>query len=160
MKTSLSFCSLHSKPFMNICSMSQAASIVSNLVLYFYVCSTSHNHLKLSRLKILFVVLKLVAFHLKYVAACGDKVMKWTPLMLTDFSKKWCSTNFRTWTPVRLSCLSGCVNRAQQACSQFSVLFIYPEGTVLIQPLHPMLLNSSAMASTVEPQTLISCWGV
>lgn len=29
-----------------------------------------------------------------------------------------------------------------------------------MQPLHPVLLNSSAMASTVDPQTLISCWGV
>lgn len=58
------------------------------------------------------------------------------------------------------SCLSDCVNRAQQARSQLSLLFIYPEGTVQMQPLHPVLLNSSAMASTVDPQTLISCWGV
>lgn len=58
------------------------------------------------------------------------------------------------------SCLSGRVNRAQQASSQLSLLFIYPEGTVLMQQLHPVLLNPSAMASTVDPQTLVSCWGV
>lgn len=58
------------------------------------------------------------------------------------------------------SCLSGCVNRAQQAHSQLSALFIYPEGTVLMHPLHPLPLNSSGMASTVDPQTPISCWGV
>lgn len=29
-----------------------------------------------------------------------------------------------------------------------------------MQPLHPVLLNSSAMAPTVDPQTLVSCWGV
>lgn len=58
------------------------------------------------------------------------------------------------------SCLSGRVNRAQQAGSQLSLLFIYPEGTVLMQPLHPVLLNPSTMASTVDPQTLVSCWGV
>lgn len=54
------------------------------------------------------------------------------------------------------SCLSGHVNRAQQVRSQLLLLFIYPEGTVLMQPLHPVLLNSSAMASTVDPQTLVS----
>lgn len=55
---------------MNICSMSQTAPIVLNLVLYFYVCFISQrNHLNLSRLKILYMVLKLVAFQLKYVAA-------------------------------------------------------------------------------------------
>lgn len=29
-----------------------------------------------------------------------------------------------------------------------------------MQPLHPVLLNSSALASTVDPQTPVSCWGV
>lgn len=52
---------------------------------------------------------------------------------------------------------SGCINRAQQACFKPPLQFIYLEGTVLMQPLDPVLLNSSAMA---DPQTLISCQGV
>lgn len=58
------------------------------------------------------------------------------------------------------SCLSASVNRSQQARSQLSLLFIYAEGTLRMQPLHPVLLNSSAAASAVEPQSLVSCWGV
>lgn len=58
------------------------------------------------------------------------------------------------------SCLSASVNRSQQARSQLSLLFIYAEGTLRMQPLHPVLLNSSAAAFAVEPQTLVSCWGV
>lgn len=56
------------------------------------------------------------------------------------------------------SCLSAYVNRAQQAGPRLSALFIYPEGTVRTRPLHPLLLVSWGPA-TVDPQTLISCWG-
>lgn len=52
---------------------------------------------------------------------------------------------------------SGCINRAQQTCFKPPLQFIYLEGRVLMQPLDPVLLNSSAMA---DPQTLISCQGV
>lgn len=53
---------------MNICSIRQTAPIVWSLVLYFYVCFTSQrNHFKLSRF--IYMVLKLVAFQQKLVAA-------------------------------------------------------------------------------------------
>lgn len=55
---------------------------------------------------------------------------------------------------------SGCINRAQQACFKPPLQFIYLEGTVLMHPLDPVLLNSSATTSVADPQTLISCQGV
>lgn len=77
--------------------------------------------------------------------------------MLFEHFQMCCSRNFQNVDTSLSSCDSGCINRAQQACFKPPLPFIYLEGTVLMQPLDPVLLNSSAAA---DPQTLTSCRGV
>lgn len=92
------------------------------------------------------------------VAAAASSPQKNISLVLFNYSPEVVFQVSQNPNISPSSCLSAYVNRIQQVGPRLSALFIYPEGTVRTHPLHHSLLVSLGPA-TVDPQTLISCWG-
>lgn len=134
-----SWCILHSKPFMNICCTKQAALIIwpEESVKAKYV----HRRDEKAKHKLF----------LSWTNPCNGHSM------LSEHFQMCCCRNFQNLDTSSSSCDSGCINRARQACFKPPLPFIYLEGTVLMQPLDPVLLNSSAAADPPNSDFLPGC---